>query len=791
MTDTALVRRRIDVRGVVQGVGFRPFVARLAGDLGLAGSVGNDATSVFVEVEGQVHAVEEFMRRVVADAPPLARVVAVSAVELSPLGAEGFAIVPSRQSHGDRTLVPPDVATCEECLAELFAPDDRRFRHPFITCTNCGPRFTIIEDLPYDRPATTMRGFEMCATCAGEYRDPLDRRYHAQPIGCHDCGPRLWWQTPTGRVEGVAESLAEAVGCLQRGQIIAVKGIGGFHLACDATNEAAVALLRERKRRPAKPFAVMARDLLTASGIIELDTAAADLLCQQARPIVLVQRSQQARLATGVAPGLDELGVILPYTPLHALLLEHLPLLVMTSGNLSDEPLCYDNDDAVRRLGGIADGFLMHDRTIAVPCEDSVVTVLDGAELPIRRSRGYAPLPVLLDGSGPSVLAVGAEMKNTFVLTRGDLAFCSAHLGDMGSLESKDAFERSVAQLTALHGVDPQLLVADEHPGYLTRAWAERRSATHGTPLTTVQHHHAHLASLLAEHSATNAVCLGVTFDGTGYSCDRTVWGGEILYVDGDISSATRVGHLEQFGLPGGDKAVQQPWRVAMALLRLAGIDDPWGLAFAREVPKADRDVVASQLASGSGVVQTSSAGRLFDGVAALLGIRLEVGYEAQAAIELEHRARSAQRSVRLQIGADTGVLKLGPMVQDLVAALRDGADVDALALGFHEALADATALLVIRRAAELGVSIVGLTGGVMQNKLLVSRLSQVLERAGLIVLVHHLVPPNDGGLSLGQAVVGRARLLKALSGVERSQDASGQQENTDNHQLSGREGDD
>jgi len=791
MTDAAFVRRRIDVRGVVQGVGFRPFIARLAGDLGLAGSVGNDATSVFVEVEGRVSEVEEFMRRVVADAPPLARVVAVTAVELSPLGAEGFAIVPSRESQGDRTLVPPDVATCEDCLAELGDPADRRFRHPFITCTNCGPRFTIIEDLPYDRPATTMREFEMCPACAAEYRDPMDRRYHAQPIGCHDCGPRLSWHSGTGQVDGTEASLAEAVGCLQRGEIVAVKGIGGFHLACDATNEAAVALLRERKHRPSKPFAVMARDLLTAAGIVELDTAAADLLCQPARPIVLVPRTNQARVAASVAPGLDELGVMLPYTPLHALLLEDLPPLVMTSGNLADEPLCYEDDEAVQRLGGIADGFLMHDRRIAVPCEDSVVTVLDGAELPIRRSRGYAPLPVLLDGTGPSVLAVGAEVKNTFVLTRGDLAFCSAHLGDMGSLESKDAFERSVEQLKALHGVDPQLLVADEHPGYQTTAWAERMSATYGTPLIKVQHHHAHLASLLAEHSATKAACLGVTFDGTGYSCDRTVWGGEILYVDGDISTATRVAHLEQFALPGGDKAVRQPWRVAMALLKLAGIDDHWGLALAESVPERDRDVVASQLASGTGVVHTSSAGRLFDGVAALLGICLEVGYEAQAAIELEHRARSAERSVRLQIGADTGVLRLGPMVRDLVAALRDGADVDALALGFHEALADATALVVIRRAAELGVTIVGLTGGVMQNKLLVRRLTQILERAGLIVLVHHLVPPNDGGLSLGQAVVGRARLLNALSGVERSLDAFDRQETNENHELSGREGDD
>lgn len=791
MTGAAVVRRRIDVRGVVQGVGFRPFIVRLADDLGLSGSVGNDATSVFVEVEGQEHAVDEFMRRVVADAPPLARVVAVSAVELSPLGVDGFAIVPSRQSHGDRTLVPPDVATCEDCLAELGDPSDRRYRHPFITCTNCGPRFTIIEDLPYDRPATTMRDFEMCAPCAQEYRNPVDRRYHAQPIGCHECGPQLWWQAGADLVEDTEAALAEAISRLGLGEIVAIKGIGGFHLACDATNEAAVARLRERKHRPMKPFALMARDLLTASGIVELDSATADLLCQPARPIVLVQRVAEARVAPAVAPGLDELGVMLPYTPLHSLLLEEVPVLVMTSGNLSDEPLCYDNDDALSRLGTMADGFLMHDRRIAVPCEDSVVTVVDGQELPIRRSRGYAPLPVLLDCAGPSVLAVGAEIKNTFVLTRGDLAFCSAHLGDMGHLESQVAFERSVAQLKALHGVDPELLVADEHPGYLTRAWAERASAASGTPLTTVQHHHAHLASLLAEHNATTAACIGVAFDGTGYSCDQSIWGGEILYVDGDISSATRVGHLEPFALPGGDKAVREPWRVAMALLRLAGIQDSWGLAIATQVPKVVRDVVTSQLDSGAGVVMTSSAGRLFDGVAALLGVRLEVGYEAQAAIELEHRARLADRSVRLQIGAETGVLTIGPMIRAMVGALRDGAEVNALALGFHEALADATALLVVRRAAQLGTGIVGLTGGVMQNKLLVERLSQVLERAGLVVLIHRLVPPNDGGLSLGQAVVGRARLNNARSGSVPARISFGEYDIESNHQLSGREGDD
>jgi hydrogenase maturation protein HypF len=413
-----------------------------------------------------------------------------------------------------------------------------------------------------------------------------------------------------------------------------------------------------------------------------------------------------------------------------------------------------------------------------------VVTVLGGAELPIRRSRGYAPLPVILTTDGPSVLAVGAEVKNTFAITRGDLAFCSAHLGDVGSLESQHAFELSVAQLTALHGVEPELLVADDHPGYLTTAWAERRALATGTPLVTVQHHHAHLASLLAEHGLTTTPCLGVTFDGTGYGCDHTVWGGELLYVDGDIATAVRVGHLESFALPGGDRAVREPWRVAMALLHLAGVRDPWGLAVGRDIPAASRHLVASQFDSGVAMVRTSSAGRLFDGVAALLGVRLEVSYEAQAAIELEHLARSAVRAVRLRIEVKDGVLCLGPMIAAMVGALRDGADIDALALGFHEALADATALLAIRRAGELGTEVVGLTGGVMQNKLLVTRLTEVLRHAGLRVLTHRVVPPNDGGLSLGQAVVGRARLLSRQHFNDAIDDRF------DNQQLTGRGGD-
>ena len=765
-----LQRRSLTVRGVVQGVGFRPFIARLAAELGVRGLVGNDATSVFIEAEAAPHLLDELERRIRTDAPPLAHITAVHSEVIAARGDDDFTIVSSTGATGQRTLVSPDVATCDDCLAELTNPTDRRYRHPFITCTNCGPRFTIINDLPYDRAATTMRSFTMCMACAGEYADPLDRRYHAQPIGCHDCGPALWLEDATGRCADRNEALELAVEALKAGQIVAIKGIGGFHLACDATNEPAVARLRERKRRPAKPFAIMARDLLAAASVVRLDAVAADVITQPARPIVLLPARAESPLAWSVAPGLDEVGVMLPYAPVHHLLMAEIPLLVMTSGNLSDEPLCFDNGEARDRLANIADRFLMQDRDIAVPCEDSVVAIVDGQEQPVRRSRGFAPLPVDLPEDGPAVLSVGAELKNTFTLTRGSLAFVSAHLGDMSSLQSRHALETSVNQLCALHGVRPEVVAVDEHPGYLSTSWGQQRADDLGVPCLPVQHHHAHFASLLAEHGELDTPAIGITFDGTGYACDRTVWGGELLESDGDIASVQRIGHLEQFSLVGGDAAVRHPWRVAMVLLALAEIDDATHLRFTRDVSSAERNLVASQLSSGTAVVRTSSAGRLFDGVAALLGVCLDVQYEAQAAMRLEAVARGAHMAEPLRIDVDGDTLRLGPMIRTIVTALRDGVEVPALALGFHHALADAAAHLAISRATERGIGVVGLTGGVMQNRLLAERLGSTLRDAGLRVLTHRTVPPNDGGLSLGQAAVARARYIHELSGRERGE---------------------
>ena len=633
-TTVELVRRRYLVTGVVQGVGFRPFVHRVATEQGLVGFVGNAAGEVFVEVQGGAEAVAEFARRLVAQAPPLARIASVAEEARTVEAAACFTIVPSRDGEG-ATPIPPDVALCEDCLAELFDPADRRYRHPFVTCTNCGPRFTIITGLPYDRPATTMAGFPMCAACAAEYADPADRRFHAQPVCCTDCGPSL-----TFRPAAAAAPLDAARAALKAGQVVAIKGIGGYHLACDATSEAAVATVRARKERGGKPFAVMVRDVAAARELAEIDDAEAAVLTSPARPVVLLRRRPHAAIADAVAPDNPWLGVLLPYTPVHHLLLESGGTLVMTSANRSDEPICFTAEDAATRLPVLADAVLDHDRPIHVPCDDSVVRVVgdseDVHELPIRRSRGFAPLPVDLGRRGPAVLAVGGELKNTFCLTDGALAYCSAHVGDMGTLETLRAYERAVGQLTALRG-RPTRLAADLHPAYLTRAWAERNADDR--PLDLVQHHHAHVVSLLAEHGLLGEPIVGVAFDGTGYGTDATIWGGEILVLGPDSHRFTRAAHLATVSLPGGDAAVRHPRRMALAHLHAAGIAWDADLPPVAACTPEELRLLASQLKSGAACVPTTSMGRLFDAVASLLGIRHEARYEAEAAMALEHAA--------------------------------------------------------------------------------------------------------------------------------------------------------
>lgn len=780
MIDTSLrlrsddVRHRFTVTGVVQGVGFRPFVHRTATDLGLSGFVGNDSNAVFVEVQGPTAKVDAFAHRLRTDAPPLAIISTVSVVQLDTDAdcTADFHIVASRTIAGAATAIPPDIAVCDDCIAELFDPGDRRYRHPFVTCTNCGPRFTIIRELPYDRPATTMAGFEMCHRCTAEYHDPSNRRFHAQPVACPDCGPSLWFRSGETRVDGSDPALAATRTALSDGAVVAIKGVGGYHLGCAVDDEAAVGALRARKARGGKPFAILVADLDVARRYADVDDDAAAVLSSPARPIVLLRRRPDAPVAGLVAPGSPLIGLMLPYSPLHHLLLAAIPgvrlpvpeALVLTSANRSDEPICFTDDDAVQRLPALCDAVLDHDRPIHVPCDDSVVRVVDGRELPIRRSRGYAPLPIELGCDGPTVLAVGGELKNTFCLTDGARAFCSAHIGDMATLETLHAFERAVGQLSGIRQ-EPQRLAADLHPGYQTRSWAERHAGDR--PLDLVQHHHAHVVSLLAEHGKLGEPIIGVAFDGTGYGCDGTVWGGEILAVGPDAHRFARVGHLKPVPLPGGDLAVRNPWRMALSHLWAAGLEWDEDLAPVAAATPAELRLLRSQLVSGTGCVPCSSMGRLFDAVAALLGVRHRIDYEGQAAIELEALAESVgdsppAQALRLTVGAD-GVIDAADLVATTVSALRVGVEPAVLAAAFHEAVAVAVAEVVGVVAGP--VRLVGLTGGVFQNVLLLRACRRRLQDKGFAVLTHHIVPPNDGGLALGQAAVSALTALDLHNG--------------------------
>ena len=794
VTPAAAVRRRVEVRGVVQGVGFRPHVARLAAELGLGGQCRNDATCVVLEVEGPAGAVAVFERRLTEEAPPLARVLGVAGSDLPLAGDREFSIVASTGNPGERTLVAPDTAVCDDCLHELADPADRRHRHPFITCTNCGPRFTITLDLPYDRPSTTMSGFAMCPACAAEYADPGDRRFHAQPIACHDCGPRLRALDQRGKAvaTGTEPVLADAVAALRAGRILAVKGLGGYHLACDAADAAAVAELRRRKQRPEQPFAVMVRDLAAADLLVEVGDAVR-LLTSRERPIVLLPARSDAPVAAAVAPGLGELGVMLPYAPLHHLLFAELPdgspgappALVMTSGNVSGEPLCHTDDDALDRLSDIADLFVVHDRAIALPCDDSVVAwAAATGPVPLRRSRGYAPLPLDLNAASlPAevVLAAGAEVKNTVALARDGRAFVSAHVGDLESWRSRTTHRRVVDQLLRFHQATPALLVADRHPGYASRAFAQDFAVTLGVPVLEVQHHHAHLAALAAEHDRLDEPLVGLVYDGTGYGCDSTIWGGEVLVLTGGGSGFERRGHLGAVRLPGGDAGVRNPVRTAVLALLAAG--ETWdGTPVADELSPAERALLSTAHESGAGFVDTSSMGRLFDVVASLLGIRHRVSYEAQAAIELEAAARRWRHADPDREAPEVGLaivegsplrLDPGPLVAGVARGVRAGEDPAALAWAFHDAVARTSATVAARVCADTGTTTVGLTGGVFVNRVLLARTVQHLGALGLEPLVHRQVPANDGGLALGQVAVGLRSLRAHATGVPSDQKPS------------------
>jgi hydrogenase maturation protein HypF len=765
-------RRAIQIEGIVQGVGFRPYVHHLASRLALAGFVCNETGSVLIEIEGQSSEVDEFLAELLREPPPLARIEHVSWSRQSPRGDSGFEIKPSQGTTDGPIYISPDVATCPECLRELCDPDDRRFGYPFLNCTQCGPRLTIITGAPYDRPHTTMAAFEMCAECRAEYQTPPDRRFHAQPTACARCGPRLSLHLADGAETSAADALAAFADALRAGQIGALKGLGGFHLTCDARSEVAVAQLRARKHRDEKPFAVMVADLLMAQSLCEISDAEAALLTSPRAPIVLLRRRERARIASAVAPGNPSLGVMLPYTPLHHRLLQRLAgvPLVMTSGNRSDEPMAYENASALELLQGIADIFLMHNRPIRVRCDDSVVCVATGGELLLRRSRGYAPEPVSLPKTFDApILAVGGQLKGTFALGRQREAFLSHHLGDLDHLGAYQAFERDVVLYEELFGIHPQIIAHDLHPEYASTHYAQARAESEGQRLVAVQHHHAHLASCLAEHGRTQSA-IGVIFDGTGYGADGAIWGGEFLV--GNLGGFQRAAHLRYTRMPGGERAIREPWRLAVANLIDAEVDPA---ILADRVSPVQMRTIRTMLARGVNSPHTSSMGRLFDAVAALAGVRTHVSYEGQAAIECEWLATAADagEAYPFELHASSTTLSgtaskkqcdqaqsprtqidVRPMIRAIAADVRGGLEARRIARRFHTTITEIIVSVCSLIRDDWGMESVVLSGGVFMNALLLAESVERLRNVGFEVLRHRRVPPNDGGLSLGQLAV-------------------------------------
>jgi hydrogenase maturation protein HypF len=769
-TATPRERLGVEIQGLVQGVGFRPFVYRLATDLGLAGWVLNDTRGVFIEAEGPRATLESFLARLPREKPALARLDALRSAWLPPAGFDRFEIRHS-DARGEKTvLVLPEVATCGECLADVREAGNRRHRYPFTNCTNCGPRFSIIQALPYDRPNTTMSRFALCAACRAEYENPLDRRFHAQPNACPACGPQLELWAPDGAVLASGdEALRATAAALRDGRIAAVKGIGGFHLMVDARDAAAVARLRERKPRLEKPFAVLASDVAQARALCAVDEAAAAALSGPEAPIVLLPRRAGAPVADNVAPGLATLGVMIASNPLHHLLTAELGFpVVATSGNLTDEPIATDEREALARLGHIADVFLVHDRPIERHVDDSVGWQVGGEFALLRRARGFAPLPVRVAREFPCVLAVGGHLKSAVALSVGQRVFLSQHIGDLETPEAMAAFERVIADFLRLYEAIPAAIAHDLHPDYVSTQWARRTAEERDVRLVPVQHHHAHLAACLAEHGEPGRA-LGVIWDSTGYGPDGTVWGGEFLL--GDASGFTRVAHLRPLRIPGGEAAIHEPRRSALALLweiygeaALAREDLPAIASFS----PAERRVLGHMLSRGINAPVTTSAGRLFDGLAALVGLHPRVTYEAQAAIALEFAADAGRRGaypVGLGRGPAAGATPAGgaapltvdwrPLVEAGLADLARGADRGVIAARIHAGLAEAIAAV----AREVDEPRVVLSGGCMQNRLLLEGAAARLRAAGHEVLLHRQVPPNDGGIALGQAAVAAATL--------------------------------
>lgn len=755
------VRKTIAVQGVVQGVGFRPYIYGLASRYGLHGTVRNDSAGAVIEIEGEASALDSFLDRMVKEAPPLSSIQRIEVRSAPIRGFDSFSIAQSRTCNDTSVFITPDVATCSDCLQELTDQRDRRYHYPFLNCTNCGPRFTIITDVPYDRERTTMAGFTMCPVCRGEYDDPRNRRFHAQPTACPVCGPHLRVTDSSGKIIPVNDPLAFAANCLKAGGVVALKGLGGYHLACDAQRSEVVLELRRRKRREAKPLAVMVRNMKMAHRLCHISDPEDLLLGSSSRPIVLLRKREDCAIAEAVAPGYPYLGVMLPYTPLHHLLMQTMGVpLVMTSGNLTDEPIAYDDDDATNRLRDIVDCFLMYDRPIHMRCDDSVVRVVNGGQLLLRRSRGYAPLPIRLKRSAPiPLLACGGQMKNTFCLARGPYAFISHHIGDLDDYRTYQSFLAGIEHFKKLFAVTPEAVVHDLHPGYGSTQYAQ---SLDGLPLIPVQHHHAHIAACMTENGHEGPV-IGVAFDGTGYGTDGRIWGGEFLLAE--YARFDRLAHLGEIPLPGGEQAIHQPWRMAAACLYYA-----YGDAMERlDLPFLDRvrdrlsPVANWMIAKKINTPLTSSAGRLFDGIASLVGVRDEVRYEAQAAIELELLAEGGPAKDTYPFffrdQGQTFVIDTRGIIMGVVDDVLARTPTPVIARRFHSTM---TALIsrTCRRIRQMtGLRDVALSGGVFQNVRLLTETVERLSADGFHVLTHSKVPPNDGGLALGQVAVASALL--------------------------------
>ncbi|PWB52989.1 MAG: carbamoyltransferase HypF [Anaerolineales bacterium] len=781
-----MIGTHIHITGIVQGVGFRPFVYNQATQKGLTGWVCNTSAGVDIEVYGEAGDVSSFISAFHSDAPPLAQIDSLEVQEIPLKYFKSFEIIQSMPMSKAFQPISPDIAICDDCLKEVFDPTDRRYRYPFINCTNCGPRLTIIEDIPYDRPKTTMRDFKMCPECQAEYSDPTNRRFHAQPIACPECGPNVWFEYPR-QEKAVKKQLIsgeDAIRTTQKlllqGKIVAIKGMGGFHLACDATNTKAVAELRRRKLRVDKPFAIMMPDTASIEANCLVNEADRQLLESRERPIVLLTRKGSSEITPEVAPRQNTLGAMLPYTPLHYLLFAPLngyksgvsahknrkiPPLVMTSGNISEEPIAIDNDAALEQLASLADGFLMHNRPIRTRCDDSVVRTYLNDIYPIRRSRGYAPFPVYLETKSPQILATGGELKNTFCIVRDRYAFLSHHIGDMENVETYQSFHDGITHYEALFRVKPEALAYDLHPNYLATRYALERAAREKLPAFGIQHHHAHITSCMAEHALpAGQPVIGIAFDGTGYGLDGTIWGGEFLLAD--YHDFTRFAHLKYVPLPGGDTAIRKPARIALAYLWSTGMEWDSELAPVRALCAEELSILKSQLKLKINTPLTSSMGRFFDAVAALCGIRQLVNYEAQAAIEFEALADLAETGVYdfiVKDKDDDGSLQIDslPLIEQVLIDVQRGTPVSKISACFHNSIARLVLELCERIRREHGVDQVVLSGGVWQNQTLLQKTHDLLITKEYQVYVHRKVPTNDGGLSLGQAVVAIHRMMR------------------------------